>query len=140
MKSEAEIKKQLEEVYLHRLNLRLDRKLKRNCRNCSHQRETVFDLGDFGRLANIGCDLGQVFSKNCDFHCVYSHDCVEEEFLSDIANPSICGAKEPKIATLMWVLHDGEGDLPNGDADKLGGGSVGKRGFFRRIWEVVCGK
>jgi hypothetical protein len=26
--------------------------------------------------------------------------------LNDISDPAICGAKEPKIAMLMWVLHN----------------------------------
>jgi hypothetical protein len=28
--------------------------------------------------------------------------------INDISNPATCGAKEPKIAMLMWVLHDNE--------------------------------
>lgn len=26
--------------------------------------------------------------------------------LDDVKDPAVCGAKEPKIASLLWVLHD----------------------------------
>lgn len=26
--------------------------------------------------------------------------------LDDIRDPAVCGAKEPKIAALLWVLHE----------------------------------
>lgn len=40
------------------------------------------------------------------FKPAYTHDSIVQEMLSDIRDPSICGAKEPKIAALMWVLHE----------------------------------
>jgi len=35
---------------------------------------------------------------------------IEDEMFSDISDPAICGAKEPKIAMLLWMLHNGRKD------------------------------
>jgi hypothetical protein len=106
MKSELEIRKQLEEVYEHRLLLRVERKMRKICRNCKFGINKEFDLGDFGTMARWECRYG----KNCfsctDFICVNTQEDIEKEMIEDISDPSICGAKEPKIAMLLWVLHD----------------------------------
>ena len=33
--------------------------------------------------------------------------------MNDLKDPAICGAKEPKIASLLWVLHDNPNDIEN---------------------------
>lgn len=108
MKTELEIRKQLEEVYEHRLLLRVERKMRKICRNCKHGINREFDLGDFGTMNRWECRKG----KNCfnctDFICINTQEQIENEMLEDISDPSICGAKEPKIAMLLWVLHHGD--------------------------------
>jgi len=108
MKSESEVKKQLEDVYEHRFLLRIERKTKRCCRNCKNVKETIFDFGEFGKLPKLECIKNQKFSEHCDYNCKYTHDSIEKEMIDDISDPSICGAKEPKIAALLWVLHGGK--------------------------------
>ena len=108
MKNEKEIKKQLEDVYEYRFALRLERKTKRNCRNCVWGVENTFDIGEFGKVSKWECKQSQKFSDKCTFKCKYTNEDIEKEMMEDISDPSICGAKEPKIAALLWVLHDGK--------------------------------
>lgn len=103
MKTENEIKRQLEEIYNYRLSLRIDRKTKKTCKNCKHGKVQEINLGQFGKEEIWQCSL---FDKKCEFDCKYNEKNIEEEMLKDISDPSICGAKEPKIAALLWVLHD----------------------------------
>ena len=115
MKSESEIKKQLEEVYEYRLKLRVDRKTKRMCRNCKHGVQREFDLGDFGTMSRWECRDCKSCNDQCGFECRFTPEDIEHEMLDEISDPSVCGAKEPKIAMLMWVLHGGVKDTQNGD-------------------------
>ena len=115
MKSESEIKKQLEEVYEYRLKLRVDRKTKRMCRNCKHGVQREFDLGDFGTMSRWECRDCKSCNDQCGFECRFTPEDIEHEMLDEISDPSVCGAKEPKIAMLMWVLHGGDKDAKNGD-------------------------
>ena len=107
MKTEEEIKKQLEEVYEHRLQLRVERKTKRMCRNCRYGICKEFDLGDFGTMTKWECKDGKNCGEYCGFSCKVTVQEVEDEMFDDIKDPAICGAKEPKIAMLLWVLHRG---------------------------------
>ncbi len=106
MKTEEEVKKLLEETYGHRLQLRIDRKTKRFCRNCKHGICREFDLGDFGTMSRWECKDGRNCGEYCGFECRYSPKDIEEEMFNDIKDPAVCGAKEPKIAVLMWILHE----------------------------------
>lgn len=110
MKNMETIKKELKKQYLHRLQLRVERKLKNCCRNCKHGTEQEFNLGEFGIHTKFICRESM---ENCfpcaNFEPLHTQISIEEELLSDIRNPSICGAKEPKIAALLWVLHDDNG-------------------------------
>lgn len=108
LKTYSEIKTELEKLYLHRLQLRLDRKLKNFCRNCKNSSKVSIDLGEFGLQTKYVCKDGlQNPDSQCEkFDCVYTSPIVEKELLDDIKDPSICGAKEPKIAALLWVLHN----------------------------------
>ena len=108
MKSESEIKKQLEEAYEYRLRLRIDRKTKRMCRNCKHGVQREFDLGDFGTMSRWECRDCRQCGEQCGFECRFTPESIEHEMIEEISDPSICGAKEPKIAVLMWVLHGGD--------------------------------
>lgn len=103
MKTENEIKKQLEEIYNYRLSLRIDRKTKKTCRNCIYGKKQEINLGQFGMEEIWQCSLPD---NKCNFDCKYTEKDIENEMLKDISNPSVCGAKEPKIAALLWVLHD----------------------------------
>ena len=105
MKTEEEIKRQLEEVYEHRLKLRIDRKTKRMCRNCKSGICKEFDLGDFGTMTKWECKDGRNCGEYCGFECNMTNQEIEDEMFSDISDPAVCGAKEPKIAMLLWVLH-----------------------------------
>lgn len=108
MKTELEIRKQLEEVYEHRLFLRIERKMRKICRNCKHGINREFDLGDFGTMNRWECKDGKDCFNCTNFICVNTQEEIEKEMLSDISDPSICGAKEPKIAMLLWVLHNND--------------------------------
>ena len=110
MKSQQKVTAELEKQYLHRLQLRLDRYLKPACRNCTHRVPLEIDLGDFGQATKYGCDAGKKpDASGCEgFCCAYSRKQIEEALLNDIRDPAVCGAKEPKIAALLWVLHDEE--------------------------------
>lgn len=110
MKNELEIKLKLEEIYNHRLSLRIERKTKKTCKNCKKGIENDYNLGEFGNCTKWECCLPNVDldTENCKFECKNSVEQIEKEMLSDISNPSICGAKEPKIAALLWVLHHNE--------------------------------
>ena len=109
MKTMSEIKSELERLYKHRLQLRMDRKLKKCCRNCKNHIDVDFDLGDFGKNTRYVCKLNLQSNGGCEnYNPVYNEQLVEEEMISDLKDPSVCGAKEPKIAALMWVLHDDE--------------------------------
>lgn len=129
MKTENEIKRQLEEIYNYRLSLRVDRKTKKTCRNCKYGRKQEINLGQFGQEEIWQCSQ---LDKKCNFDCKYTEKDIEEEMLKDISNPSVCGAKEPKIAALLWVLHD----------DKKGDKSSTKqeepeeksKSFWQRLW------
>lgn len=109
MKDINTIKKELEKQYLYRLQLRLDRKLKNCCKNCKRGSEREFDLGEFGIHTKFVCKEGFEASFPCEnFEPLHTNKSIEENLLSDIRDPAICGAKEPKIAALLWVLHDGD--------------------------------
>ena len=131
MKSELEIRKQLEEVYDHRLFLRFERKMRKICRNCNHGINREFDLGDFGTMNRWECKDG----KNCynctNFICINTQEEIEKEMLEDIADPAICGAKEPKIAMLLWVLHDTKKEKKQ-ESDNVEESSSG-------LWEKIKG-
>lgn len=113
MKDISIIRKELEKQYLHRLQLRIDRKLKNCCKNCQRGTEQEFNLGEFGIHTKFVCkDCFETTFPCKNFKPLHTKKSVEEELLSDIRDPAVCGAKEPKIAALLWVLHD--------DGDKQG--------------------
>lgn len=117
MKTKNEIKKQLEEVYEHRLRLRVERKTKKTCRNCKNSYSKDFDLGDFGTMTKWECRNGKTCGGNCGFICKCGVKDIEDEMLADISNSSICGAKEPKIAALLWVLQQSEDNGEQNDSN-----------------------
>ena len=156
MKSENDIRSQLQLVYTHRLGLRISRYERACCRNCVLGVERIYDLGEFGDYRKWVCGLGYEFGKcGCEFKCVKSRQDIERELLDDIRDPSVCGSKEPKIASLLWVLHDGSskgvssssggvescvndcrdrGDLSIDSSDCNDGGLVKEVGFWGRLF------
>ena len=109
MKERSKIKEELERQYLHRLQLRLDRKLKNCCKNCKRGEEKEFNLGEFGIHSKFICKDHMNVGFPCPyFEALHSKETVEHELLEDLKKPAIAGAKEPKIAALLWVLHDDE--------------------------------
>lgn len=106
MKSQVQIRKQLEQTYNHRLQLRLSRKQKKCCRNCKYCEQKNYDLGQFGNIIRYGCIYGSEFCNCQKFECRYTEQQIQEQMLQDIKDPSVCGSKQPKIAALMWVLHN----------------------------------
>lgn len=111
MKTEYEIRKQLEDVYMHRLSLRIQRKTKKNCRNCKNGLNKQFDLGDFGTMNKWQCKYGNNCNNCSMFDCIYTQQDIEKQMILDISDPSTCGAKQPKIAMLLWVLHGGKKNI-----------------------------
>lgn len=109
MKSESEIRKRLEDVYRHRLGIRVSRCTSRMCRNCVRGMCREFDLGEFGTVGKWVCRDGQDCGEACGFECKTTEAEIEEAMLREMSDPAICGAKEPKLAMLMWVLHGGHG-------------------------------
>ena len=93
MKDENEIKRQLEELYNHRLQSRIE-----------------WECKD-GR----GCGAGG------GFECRNTVQEIEDEMFADISDPAICGAKEPKIAMLLWVLHGNRKGESTGDSSSSSG-------------------
>lgn len=114
MKDRAQIKEELERQYLHRLQLRLDRKLKNCCKNCKRGKEKEFNLGEFGIHSKFVCKDGLESGFPCScFESLHTNESVERELLNDLKDPAIAGAKEPKIAALLWVLHGEKKDEEN---------------------------
>lgn len=134
MKSEEEVKRQLEEVYEHRLKLRIDRRMKRMCRNCRLGISRDFDLGDFGTMTKWECKDGRNCGEYCGFQCNCDVKGIEDEMLSDISDPAICGAKEPKIAMLLWVLHNGKGEAPTTEPQEQSSSS--EESFWDKIRKI----
>ena len=133
MKSKAQIQKELEQLYRHRFLLRYARKTKPCCKNCKKSHVDYFDLGEFGKHEKYTCSLhdGNI---NCQFECKWTEKDIEKEMLNDICNPSVCGAKEPKIAALLWVLHDDkEEDAVNENPPK-------NKTLLEKIWGALNGK
>ena len=133
MKSEEEVKRQLEEVYEHRLRLRIDRKTKRMCRDCRHGISREFDLGDFGTMSRWECKDGRNCGEYCGFECRCTAKDIEDEMFADISDPAICGAKEPKIAMLLWILHNDRKDEKK-DEKKDGGQDSGSTPERKSLW------
>ena len=109
MKSEDEVRSQLEQVYRHRLSIRVDRYTKPMCRNCVNGISREFDLGDFGTISRWECRDSRKCCDGCGFRCRWTEEDIENKMIEDISDPAVCGAKEPKIAMLLWVLHKGGG-------------------------------
>lgn len=110
MKNQEAIKRELEKVFNHRLNLRLERKNKNCCKNCTRGIVKEIDLGEFGKHHKFICSERREEVFPCSFfECAHNDAETREELIADIKDPAICNAKEPKIAALLWVLHeDGE--------------------------------
>ena len=146
MKSEEEIKKQLEDTYEHRLKLRVERKMKQMCRNCKHGIEKEFDLGCFGSISKWECKDGKNCGDYCGFECKYTLKDIEDEMYADISDPAKCGAKEPKIAMLIWVLRDSKGvkneEVTEAPAEpveeaKEEESSSGRPSFFEKLMKKI---
>ncbi len=136
MKSEYEIRRQLEEVYRRRLSNRVERYTCCMCRNCVNGISRDFDLGDFGSVSKWECKDGRKCGEKCGFECKWSVSDIEARMIKDISDPSTCGAKEPKIAMLMWVLHgQPASSSQEPEREEKPSGSWISR-FFRRI----CGR
>ena len=141
MKNKKQIQKQLEQQYKHRILLRYERKLKHCCKNCKKSHVDYFDLGQFGKHEKYTCSLhdGKI---NCQFECKYTEQDIEREMLNDISNPSICGAKQPKIAALLWVLHDDQQNTNENNWNEIQDSNSQlkevqkKSGFFSRMWRL----
>ena len=133
MKTENEIKRQLEEIYNYRLSLRIDRKTKKMCKNCKYGKRQEINLGQFGMEEMWQCSS---LDKKCCFDCKYTEKGIEEEMLKDISDPSICGAKEPKIAALLWVLHDDK----KGEKKSLKQNDEEQEEKSKTFWQRLFGK
>lgn len=105
MKSEKQIKEMLEQTYNYRLGLRLQRKSKKSCRNCKKGYQQQIDLGQFGIYSRYFCCEGKDSNKCEQFECKYTRQMIQRQMIQEIKDPSICGCKQPKIAALLWVLH-----------------------------------
>ena len=107
-------------------------------RNCIHGYEKNYCLGDFGFFSKWECENDHPYaSDSCGFKCLTTKEQIEETMMKDISDPSICGAKEPKIAALLWVLHNGQADEKNEikiQADK----NEKKTSFgIKKIWRSI---
>lgn len=129
MKTVQEIQNQLEQIYKHRFLLRLERKTKRNCRNCKRGFCKQFDLGQFGEVTQWKCKDQKQCNENCGFQCKNTPQEIQKQMIKDISDPSICGAKQPKIAILLWVLHGTKKESKKIVCDN----NNKKKGFFEKI-------
>lgn len=110
MKSEEQIRAQLDRTFRKRLALRIERKMKPICRNCMNKEDVPSDM-DGIHFIRYHCKKGNPFKKEgeCrDFKCLYNESSIREEMVRDIQDPATRGAKEPTISALVWVLNDGE--------------------------------
>ena len=123
MQTESEIKTRLNELYDHRLVLRMRRLLRRGFRNCIHNKRVSLEDGNgefegrFGLCMNpevTGAEdavlkCGNEREKGCKcYKAKYtSREQVKAEFDAELRDPKIAGQREPKIAVLLWVLHEG---------------------------------
>ncbi len=128
MKTREEIIEELKRQYAYRLNLRCERYLRNECRNCTHKVERAYNMGEFGIHTHYDCAAGHTYRKGgCpEFECGYNRAEIEGRFLAELHDPAICGAKEPKIAALLWVLHVDP-------AEEATGTEVADGGFFGAI-------
>lgn len=131
MQLKSEIQARLWHLYNERLRLRFKKYLARYYRNCQFNVKAGKDeICVCTNVANSSLDrifiCGMEQCSACQLYkCKYTKDKIEEYFLKDISNPTICGQKEPKIAVLMWVLQ-GEDSL-NGKIVKS------KQPWYRRF-------
>ncbi|MBP5458643.1 MAG: hypothetical protein J6Y62_00500 [Clostridia bacterium] len=127
MKNEAQLIEECNREFAKRLELRKSRMLKTACRNCANKKDECFKFHGVDVLF-YKCALGLPFhhdGKCPEFKCLYTGQQIEDQMWKDIANPAVCKAKEPVLATLIWVLNGGE-RKPEGFLDKL------KRKFFKK--------
>lgn len=133
MKNEIEIKQQLEDAYQYRLKLRLRKFLSRDYRNCLHNRMAVVSGDAVGYCSCVEnssldklkiCNDAKCAEQCSEYVCKHTRQSIESQMLSDVKDPKLCGQKEPKLAVLLWVLTDGQRQMPQeapvGDKDSAG--------------------
>lgn len=116
MRSKNEIMQKLEEVFAHRLEIRKNKFLSKHFKNCSFSVKEVINGSDVYFCVNqevikekkiAVCDSENKLCSECNFfNCINTENSIKEQMLKEIQNLSICGIKEPKISTLMWVLSE----------------------------------
>ena len=146
MKTEDQIKEKLEKVVQKRLEQRLEKYLSKNYRNCKYNLQKEIDGKEHCFCTNIFSPIvkhelisiceGFESCEKCNlYECKHTEEDVRSCFIDDIANPSICGIKEPKIAVLLWVLR---GDKLNEEnnliEEKESNSSVG---IFSKILKML---
>lgn len=143
MKTEEQIKNKVEKVFQKRLEQRKEKYLGRHYRNCLFNLQKDIDGIEHCFCTNTSnpkvqselisfCEEADVCDK-CDFYsCKHTEKSVEEQFIQDIANPSTCGIKEPKLAVLLWVLNGSEKNEEDCE--------VKKEGFFASLLKKIFKK
>jgi len=109
MKKLKEIKDKLHETYQNRLKIRLKKFLSKYYRNCKYNKKH----GNFYICVNkkvcehfvCVCDKNSSFLTCKEYECKNNEKDITEKFRKDVADPKICGQVEPKIAVLLWVMH-----------------------------------
>lgn len=126
MRTNDEVKQKLEELYERRLKLRLKRCTRHSFKNCKwNKRLDVEDSnGDLDHRVGLcfnpavtgGTEVvrecGEPQAETCqEYDSNHTKESIVAQFKADISDPKICGQKEPKIAILLWFLHDNK-DFP----------------------------
>ena len=81
-------------------NIRCRVKGNGNIAFCSHGKNT-----DIKSKMILVCN-NDAIAKSCEyFKCKNTEEKVLNEFRDEVANPSVCGQKYPKLAVLLWFLQ-----------------------------------
>ena len=148
MKTESEIKIQLNDVVQYRLKLRLKKYLRRDYRNCKHNRLAVIAGGEFhycsnGKLSSLNDGLKPCGEAKCaeqcsEYVCKHTKASIEKQMLADMRDPKLCGQREPKIAVLLWVLTEEKNSTFDktlvGDEEHSGGTWQKLKDSFKKIF------
>lgn len=149
MKSENEIKKKLEQVFQHRLDVRLDKYLPKRFKNCKYnfsmkvkdseiflcKNEDV--LNKDSKIIHV-CDNDKQCANCQFFENSYDYEKIKKQLMQDISDPCICGIKEPKIAVLLWVLSDNKKELDDSEKQTKDSNIQEKskiKRFFKKIFK-----
>lgn len=118
MRSETEIRQKFRELYYKEFSKRKESYLSVRFLNCKYNiRYKVKDFGSVGFCKNDNIALmtkrkvfvcnEDICAEKCQYYdCLHTEATIQEDFDEIIKDPARCGYEYPKIAILIWMLHD----------------------------------